>query len=167
MKSKRNTRATVNQVGTANQVDEQVFLEECVLWLGLGVILFSVTVPLLAMRSYIVADSLARFSPLHQFVAFVLVLAALGSFGMQLLASGWRLQRMIAIVGSLMILLCLQPAAGCCNLLIAYLSGFGPEVELHASDVVLHLMPVVGSGLLVADVWWNRRERRRNKFSQQ
>jgi hypothetical protein len=139
-----------------------VISEDLILWGAAAVMCYSIFVPLLALESLFLADTLLQFGMLHQTGMLILVvLASLLLFG-RMITQGWRTRFWLLLLGSILLLGSLQPATACCGVLVAVIAGVLPLSELHPLDVVLHLLPIVGCILLMIDsATWRKFERGR------
>jgi len=125
--------------------------EEFIFWVAAAVMCYSISVPVLALESLFLADTLLQFGYLHQAGMLILmVLASLLLFS-RLITQGWRTGHWLLLLGSVLLLVSLQPAAACCSVLVAVMAGVLPLSELRPLDVLLHLLPIFGCILLMID----------------
>jgi hypothetical protein len=123
---------------------------ELIFWCAIAVMAYSLVVPLFACESLHLAEGLLRFAFLHQCAILLLVMASsLLTFG-RLITQGWSRQQMVAWFAVVLLLLAIQPAAGCCSRLVAWIAGAIPTAELPVGDLLIHLLPIAGSLLLMS-----------------
>jgi hypothetical protein len=140
-----------------------VISEDLILWGAAAVMCYSIFVPLLALESLFLADSLLQFGMLHQTaMVSLVVLASLLLFG-RLITQGWQTRFWLLLLGSILLLGSLQPATACCSVLVAVMAGVLPLSELHPLDVALHLLTIAGCILLMIDsATWRKVKRERS-----
>lgn len=132
--------------------DKPLVSAEFIFWWAAAVLGYSLIVPLLALDSMRLAESLLQFGLLHQAAMLLLVLlAGIRLFG-QTLTRGWEHKHWPSVVALCLLLMSVQPATECCTKLVAGISGMIPFSEVTASDLGLHLAPIVGCGLLMFNI---------------
>ena len=131
---------------------------EFIFWCSASVIAYSVTVPVLALDSLYLAESLLQFTGLHQAAMLVLImLVAVNTFG-QVIVHGWQTRHWLSLCATLTLMMSVQPADMCCTRVVAAISGMLPMSEVHGTDVLLHLMPIAGGCLLMFEAYWLQRQ---------
>lgn len=135
------------------------FLTEGVMtWVAGGVLCYSFLVLLLAMESMAVAEFALRFQLLNQLAVIGMIL--LGTVGLfsKAVVSGWKRANVLPIFALVLLLPGAQPADGCCGKLVAFIAGHPSAVAPVSLDVLWHVLPMLGCGLLIADEVNNRRK---------
>jgi hypothetical protein len=130
---------------------------EFIFWCSASVIAYSLVVPVVALDSLFLAESLLQFTTLHQAAMLVLImLVTVNTFG-QLIVKGWQSHHWLSLCATFTLLLSVKPSEVCCTKLVAAISGMLPFSEVKLTDVILHLLPIIGGCLLLIEAWWIRR----------
>jgi hypothetical protein len=138
----RKTRNTSKQ---APPIVSRAFL----FWLAAGVLAYSLIVPLLALESMALAESILRFGILHQTaMLFLLALSTLSIFA-EMITRGWQSRYLPSLIAVVLLLASVQPATECCTSLVAAISGMLPWSEVNPLDAIIHMMPIVGCTLIM------------------
>ncbi len=153
------------QQRSASHKQQSLVPQELIFWCAIAVIAYSLIVPLVAFESLQLAEQLLYFGILHQCAILLLVLISmLWTLG-EYITKGWNWWQVMAALGTTLLLMSIQPAAGCCSRVVAFIAGALPFSELPLVDVVFHCIPIVGSSLLIAKVvlggsaptiWYNK-----------
>ena len=125
--------------------------DDFIFWFAACVMGYSLLVPLLALESLFLAESVLQFGLVHQAMMVLLVmLAAINLLG-KVMVDLWQYQHWLTVVACLMLLISVQPAVECCSNLIAAISGVAPVNTVNLTDVLFHLLPIAGSGWLMCE----------------
>lgn len=116
-----------------------------------SVVGYTALVPVLALESMFLAESLMQFGALNQMVMLLLIiLKSLTTLG-QIVTSGWKNHYLITLSAVGLLLISAQPAAPCCTTLVVAIAGMLPWSEVSPLDAIEHLMPVVACTLIMID----------------
>lgn len=132
-------------------VASTIVSEEFIFWLAASVMGYSLLVPLLALESLFLAESVLQFGLVHQAMMILLVmLAAINVLG-KTVVEQWKSHYWLSMTACTMLLVSVQPAIECCSNLIAALSGMVPANQISLTDVLIHLLPIGGCTLLMCE----------------
>lgn len=126
--------------------------EEVIFWLCLVQIFYALIVPLLAIDSMRAAEVAMQFGGLNQLAAIFLLILAIIWFGKGAIDLGGKRLASFGVLGWFAILLSIQPSSACCGTIVACIAGFKPFAELTVVDIAIHLLPMIGGGLLILDL---------------
>ncbi len=131
--------------------------QEFIFWFAASVMGYSLLVPLLALESLFLAESVLQFGLVHQAMMILLVmLTAINVFG-KTVVDHWKSHYWLSVCACIMLLVSVQPALECCSNLIAALSGMVPANQVSLADVVFHLLPIGGCTLLMCEGTFTQR----------
>jgi hypothetical protein len=123
--------------------------DEFIFWCAACVVGYSVLVPLLAIESMFLAELAMRFAAVHQIAILLLVfLKSLSLFGL-FVTGRWKNRNWLTVVAAGLMLAAVQPATQCCTTLVAAIAGMLPWFEVSPLDVVVQMMPMIGSALIM------------------
>ncbi len=130
-----------------------LFVDEVVLWGYAVAVGYWLILPCCALGSLVLAESLLQLAVLHQGL-----LLALAPLGLLSLANGFlgHRNRWLGYVGGLgwlLVLSAIGNSASCCSAVIAWAAGMLPSSELHWSELVGHVLPVVGAMCVIFSVY--------------
>lgn len=124
---------------------------EFLFWLAAGVLAYSLIVPLLALESMALAESILQFGILHQAAMLFLLALATLSIATEMITRGWQLRYLPSLFAVVLLLASVQPATECCTSLVAAISGMLPWSEVNPLDAIIHMMPIIGCTLIMVE----------------
>ncbi len=124
---------------------------EFLFWLAAGVLAYPLIVPLLALESMALAESILQFGILHQATILFLLAIVTVSIAAEMITRGWQGRYLPSLIAVVLLLASVQPATECCTSLVAAISGMLPWSEVNPLDAIIHMTPMVGCTLIMVE----------------
>lgn len=120
-------------------------------WIAMAIMGYSLMVPLLALESLFLAESLLEFAWLHQFA--IIAFAAMKSLDLfcEFITRGWQPVLLLTLSALGLLLASVQPSGHCCTSLVASIAGMASWAEIQAHEALLHVAPMLGCVAIVLE----------------